>query len=135
MKAAPRPCTHPGCGRLVDGGGRCQQHKAQIQQEQDARRGSARQRGYTSAWERARAAYLRQHPLCRMHEQLGQCVPATVVDHVVPHRGDRALFWDAANWQSLCRTCHDRKTATEDGGFGRPAAVQGGVSEGGGSKV
>jgi len=36
--------------------------------------------------------------------------PATQTDHVVPHRGDRALFWNVANWQSLCHTCGARKT-------------------------
>lgn len=44
---------------------------------------------------------------------------ANVVDHIKPHRGDKVLFWDSANWQPLCKECHDRKTATEDGGFGR----------------
>ena len=29
-----------------------------------------------------------------------------VVDHVVPHRGDRMLFWDSTNWQALCSACH-----------------------------
>nr|WP_292832122.1 HNH endonuclease signature motif containing protein [Mesorhizobium sp.] len=29
------------------------------------------------------------------------------------------LFWDRSNWQPLCKPCHDRKTATSDGGFGR----------------
>ena len=28
------------------------------------------------------------------------------------------LFWDSNNWQSMSKQCHDRKTATEDGGFG-----------------
>lgn len=46
-------------------------------------------------------------------------VAATIVDHKVPHKGDKALFWDSTNWQSLCKPCHDRKTAREDGGFGR----------------
>jgi hypothetical protein len=32
--------------------------------------------------------------------------PAKVVDHIVPHRGDMSLFWDRANWQSLCANCH-----------------------------
>jgi Restriction endonuclease len=37
---------------------------------------------------------------------------ADVVDHVVPHRSDVALFWDELhNWQSLCYSCHSRKTA------------------------
>jgi 5-methylcytosine-specific restriction protein A len=40
-------------------------------------------------------------------------VAATVVDHVVPHRGDAALFWDEVNWAALCKRCHDAKTARE----------------------
>lgn len=39
--------------------------------------------------------------------QLGLDVLATVVDHIKPHRGDMALFWDEANWQGLCKPCHD----------------------------
>ena len=44
---------------------------------------------------------------------------ATVVDHIVPHRGDMRLFWDTKNWQAMAKSCHDRKTARHDGGFGR----------------
>jgi len=41
----------------------------------------------------------------------GLLTPAAHTDHVVPHRGDRALFNDeAGNWQSLCAPCHSRKT-------------------------
>jgi 5-methylcytosine-specific restriction protein A len=40
-------------------------------------------------------------------------VGATVVDHVVPHRGDPVLFWEESNWQSQCQPCHDAKTARE----------------------
>ena len=36
--------------------------------------------------------------------------PATVVDHVIPHRGNKQLFWDEKNWQPLCKSCHDLKT-------------------------
>jgi 5-methylcytosine-specific restriction protein A len=46
-------------------------------------------------------------------------VAANEVDHIKPHKGDMALFWDSSNWQSLCKPCHSAKTATEDGGFGR----------------
>jgi 5-methylcytosine-specific restriction protein A len=42
-----------------------------------------------------------------------------VVDHIVPHKGEKVAFWNRANWQPLCKRCHDIKTATEDGGFGR----------------
>jgi len=44
---------------------------------------------------------------------------ANVVDHRIPHRGDEELFWDESNWQAMAKECHDRKTAAEDGCFGR----------------
>nr|WP_313010818.1 HNH endonuclease [Brucella intermedia] len=34
--------------------------------------------------------------------------PASVVDHIQPHRGNKELFWWRGNWQSLCQPCHDR---------------------------
>ena len=70
-------------------------------------RKSARQRGYTTAWDKARKAFLVSHPLCVMCEQQGHVTPATVVDHRIPHRGDMALFWDRDNWQPLCKPHHD----------------------------
>jgi 5-methylcytosine-specific restriction endonuclease McrA len=69
---------------------------------------------YDRAWKAARAIFLRANPLCVccMQEQK-RATPATEVDHIIPHRGDRALFWDRVNWQALCKTCHARKTASE----------------------
>lgn len=92
---------------------------AQRRADADKRRPSARERGYTSKWDKARAAFLEAHPLCVHCEAAGRVEPATVVDHIVPHRGDLKLFWRRSNWQALCKPHHDRKTATEDGGFGR----------------
>ena len=43
-------------------------------------------------------------------EMQRQGVTLTLVDHIVPHRGDQALFWDEQNWQPLCKSCHDKKT-------------------------
>ncbi|WP_295378386.1 HNH endonuclease [uncultured Pseudacidovorax sp.] len=117
---APRPCSFPGCGRLVrDGTFRCEQHKGAERRAADERRGTAASRGYGSAWQRAREGFLRAHPLCVRCEARDLVVAATVVDHIKPHKGDKALFWERGNWQALCKPCHDVKTATEDGGFGR----------------
>ena len=66
------------------------------------------QRGYGHKWRAARLAYLRDHPLCVMCQADGRVTAATVVDHIVAHRGDRVLFWDRNNWQSLCATHHSR---------------------------
>ena len=101
---------------MVSEGSRCALHRKVA----DKARGTAHERGYTSAWTKARDAYLMHHPLCAQCQLNGMVTAASVVDHIVPHRGDKALFWDSAgNWQPLCKPCHDRKTATEDGGFGR----------------
>jgi len=63
------------------------------------------ERGYGNRWRKARATYLRSHPLCVMCRP--RLEPATVVDHIKPHKGDQVLFWDTANWQSLCKLHHD----------------------------
>ena len=47
------------------------------------------------------------HPLCRMCEAEGKITVATIVDHVIPHRGDPVLFNDVNNWQALCKQHHD----------------------------
>ena len=60
--------------------------------------------------------FLADHPLCVYCEQRGRLTPANVVDHVRPHRGDMALFWDVSNWQPLCKKCHDAAKAREERG-------------------
>ena len=79
--------------------------KRHIDKRSAERRGSARQRGYNSHWDKARLAYLRHHPLCVCCEANGVVHAAGLVDHVEPHKGDKAKFWDSANWQSLCEWC------------------------------
>jgi len=85
----------------------------------ERRRPTAHERGYDGAWQQAARHYLQGHPLCVIHLREGRLVRATQVDHIRAHRGDYELFWDERNWQGLCQRCHSRKTATEDGGFGR----------------
>lgn len=111
-------CKHPGCGKLIDAPGYCEPHTKQRTREVDSRRGTAKERGYTYRWRQARAAFLAECPLCRECEKAGRLTAATVVDHVVPHKGNDTLFWERGNWQPLCASCHSVKTATEDGGFG-----------------
>ena len=80
---------------------------------------SSTERGYNATWRKARNAYLYDHPLCVMCLAMTtpRTVPANVVDHIVPHKGDQALFWDTANWQALCKPHHDSdKQMTERSG-------------------
>ena len=128
-RAALRPCTWPGCGALTESG-RCSRHERAKVREYDQHRGSSNERLYGAAWQKVRADWLREHPLCQCpdcDEGRIRLREASVVDHKIPHRGNVALFWDRTNWQSMAKECHDSKTAREDGGFGRRVPiVQGG---------
>ena len=91
-------------------------HPAKISELQKKRRGkdnrpSAHQRGYNHKWRRERKRFLAKNPICRICEDEGYVKSASVVDHIVPHRGDQKLFWDKSNWQPLCQRCHNAKTA------------------------
>ncbi|MCG5239538.1 HNH endonuclease [Azospirillum doebereinerae] len=71
---------------------------------------------YGEKWRRASAAFVRGKAcIC------GCGQPATVTDHVRPHKGDPVLFWDRANWQPMAKRCHDRKTGGGDRAVARPA--------------
>ena len=69
------------------------------------------QRGYGRRWQRARLLYLGNNPTCVTCKDQGKLTAAGVVDHIIPHRDDRVLFWDVSNWQALCTRCHNRKSA------------------------
>lgn len=62
---------------------------------------------YGRRWREARKSYLASHPLCVYCADLGRVTAATVIDHIVPHRGNETLFWRIENWQALCQPCHD----------------------------
>jgi hypothetical protein len=69
---------------------------------------SARERGYTNRWDKASAAFRSDNPLCIGCKAVGRIVAAKVTDHIVPHKGDVHLMWDAQdNWQSACAWHHD----------------------------
>ena len=120
MPFAPKhPCTWPGCKELVKDGSRCEKHKRQQQREIDQRRGSAAKRGYDATWRPGRAAYLVDHRFCVICDRAGIVEPATEVDHIKPHHGDPELMWNTDNWQALCKRCHSKKTAKEDGRWSR----------------
>lgn len=126
---AKRPCRGPGCRALV-AKGYCvtcaPKHSAKARVE--ANRPSAAKRGYGRAWQKARASFFAGNPLCAgfpkgVHD--GRVIAATDLDHRIPHRGDMVVFWDASNWQGLCKECHSRKTATEDSAFAPRSSTAG----------
>jgi 5-methylcytosine-specific restriction protein A len=113
------PCRYAGCSALAEHGeSYCSEHKSKVRIQYEAQRGTSTERGYNARWRRLRQWFLNSHPLCAECGRHGILKAAAVVDHVIPHRGDQTLLYDQSNLQSLCTTCHNRKTATEDGGLG-----------------
>jgi len=96
-----------------------------------------------SAWRRRlRPEHLAREPLCRACLRRGilndgsltasgtrQGNPKRcrlVVDHVIPHRGDPALFLDPGNLQTLCPDDHDQnKQRLEARGYSQERGADG----------
>lgn len=68
-------------------------------------------------WRRRARLQKRLQPLCCMCAANGLAVPATIADHIEPHRGDWNKFM-LGELQSLCSSCHSsRKQAFEKRGY------------------
>ncbi|MDR3362397.1 MAG: HNH endonuclease [Desulfovibrio sp.] len=70
-------------------------------------------------WKYVRLSKLSASPWC---EYCG--APASQVDHITPVESGGHPF-DMDNLQCLCQTCHSRKSAAEDGGYGNRRKVKG----------
>lgn len=116
-----RPCAHPGCRELVRSG-YCARHRPKDCQRRSAEAADWHKWYTLPIWrELLRPAQLLREPFCRecaarsVRERRPELlrVPATDVDHIIPHRGNWSLFTDTRNLQSLCHACHSRKTLAE----------------------
>lgn len=83
-----------------------QQSRQQQNREADQRRGSARERGYSRAWDLASKGHVRNDPLCRYCLLIGEHRAATLTDHLYPHRRFEGVFWIKTYWISCCDDCH-----------------------------
>ena len=120
---SPHPCKVPGCPGLVRGSGRyCPDHSGLEDAQTDAQRPHSGARGYDYRWQKIRLMYLRAHPICEdpfeIHKRAGElAVAASDVDHITPLQAGGTHAEE--NLQALCKSCHSKKTALQDGGWGR----------------
>ncbi|MHA2248628.1 MAG: HNH endonuclease signature motif containing protein [Candidatus Hodarchaeales archaeon] len=103
-----RPCTYSRCPNYaIEGSSKCaEHHKEYVRKSYDK---IERKHDFynTKYWRTARKRFLRANPFCV------ECgTPYNVqVDHIKRFGADWELFKDESNWQTLCKTHHDRKTA------------------------
>lgn len=83
-----------------------------------------------AAWKRLAGAQKAAEPLCATCLSLGRVNDGSlngsgapqedarrryvVADHIIPHRGNEALFFDPDNLQTLCPDHHDRDKQIEE---------------------
>ena len=104
----PKPCTAPGCGKLVrDGSGRCEAHPkpAWSKRVETPKRTTGRK------LQAMREQLFRANPLCVSCEAQGRVTSATQRDHITPLSEGGAD--DDSNVQALCDACHDVKSKAE----------------------
>jgi len=120
-----KPCKHPGCPNLTDGS-YCEAHERAARVEaarayNQNSRDAELQRFYNSpAWRRLRKLKLQQNPVCEICFAAGRVAGAIIVDHIraVKDSPEDRLSMD--NLQSVCLSCHSRKTRKEEAARRKP---------------
>lgn len=117
-----KPCRYNGCPELTSER-YCEKHKKLVDVDYDKNSRPFKHLYNTSRWRKLRKEFLAEHQFCEECKKIGVYSPAVIVDHVKAHKGNERLFWDESNWQGLCKSHHDMKTAKEDGRWGRKGVV------------
>ena len=106
-------CCKAGC-KAAQVGPYCAEHQAEVSRAVEVRRGSRHTRGYNHEWTSIRERHIKARPLCNHCEQRGRVTPGVDVDHIRPFVSmTDPLRLDPANLQTLCRDCHNAKTASD----------------------
>ena len=116
-----KPCKYPGCANLSDQS-YCEVHRRAVRAENNRRydennRDQNMREFYISTeWRKLRQLKLQKNPMCEICFAEGRASEAVIVDHILPAREypDRRL--DIENLQSVCMSCHSRKTRREEKG-------------------
>lgn len=116
MPKPPTVCATPGCHNLTPNSHctTCQTTRRRNQAQTRRANQDPSMDAYTTPhWRTTRARHLRTHPTCTHCHNNGN-----VVDHIIPRQILTAAGIhnpDHPRWlQTLCDTCHNRKTRTTD---------------------
>lgn len=115
-----KPCSKIGCSQLTRER-YCTDHKdehvAQTKHYDRFSRDTKTKAFYNSgAWRKLRnMVKIRDAGLCQMCLVDKKIVAGVEVDHIIPIKVDWSLRLTESNLQLLCRSCHNKKTATDKG--------------------
>ena len=120
-----KPCKHPGCPNLTDGS-YCEAHERAAKAEaarayNQNSRDKELQGFYNSpAWRRLRKLKLQRNPVCEICYAAGRVTGAVIVDHIRAVRDCPEDRLSMDNLQSVCLSCHSRKTRKEEAARRKP---------------
>ena len=72
----------------------------------------------TARWQRLRLSVLVASDFTCVRCKTVADSPGLVADHIKPHRGNAAMFWNRQNLQCLCTHCHSSLKQREERGGG-----------------
>jgi len=114
-------CSYSGCNVAVEvndfdrSSPRCPDHPPK-HQHTERKQHQHNEQGkviyHTYKWKKLRKAYAADHPLCEHCLRYEIYTPLAVVDHI-KELSDGGEPYERSNLQSLCHSCHNRKTASE----------------------
>ena len=116
MPYSPRPgCKYPLCpNRAEQSSSYCKKHKQPASQQEIYRHSHDNKVYGNTVWRRLRRIKLNANPLCEICLSRGIVVQASQVDHIKPVKDYPELKLVYENLQSLCETCHSKKTREEN---------------------
>jgi 5-methylcytosine-specific restriction protein A len=72
---------------------------------------------HSTKWRKLRKQVLTINPLCVYCQKENKPTIATIADHITPVRLGGEV-WELNNLQSLCESCHNKKSAKESKQYG-----------------
>ena len=115
-----KPCSKPGCPELVKAGNTyCEKHREEVvskrnkRYDRNQRDKKAKKFYQSSTWRKVRNRYIKNNPLCEHCKKRGRTEIADEVDHIIPIQVDWSKRLSSDNLQSLCHSCHMKKTARD----------------------
>lgn len=115
-----RPCSYAGCPKLTDGQ-YCEEHQKLIDRQYNRYGRDELSRNFykTREWRAVRRRHLSVFPLCEECLKRGKVIRGEIVDHIRPIKQGGEKFSES-NLQTLCWSCHSKKSAEEGSRWGKP---------------